>query len=365
MNVTTMKRTLLALSVSTALTGAAAIPAAAADTSTLKSVTAAQWQLMGPNASGGHLAFTPAKPSRVYVLPERGMRIDRSDDHGRTWQPQAKFGIPDGVGMRLAADPHDPDVVYVAGRTMGSGQGFLLRSDDGARTFHTEVDSPTEMSDVVVSPSGQYVFASGVAGVLVSSDHGLHWQTLPGSPSGATRLVLDDHDLFVGTRKGIYLIEDALGNAGPAQRLPTPHDLLVDQMSARGPVLVASTIFRGGAVFSTDHGHSWSQLSGPWGANAAIPYTGLTATGELQVQTVEGTARNLWVSRDLGRTWNLKAAATKALDAYTDTGNFRTTRKSRSSRPLQGSTRRRTRFASGASACLMPRSTRWPSRVPR
>lgn len=319
------KRTLLALSLSTALAGAVAIPATA-DTGTPNSAIATQWQAMGPNAGGGHLAFTPAMPSRVYVLPDRGMRIDRSDDHGLTWQPQAKFGIPGGLGMRLAADPHDPDVVYVAGRVLGSDQGFLLRSDDGARTFHTVVDSPTEMTDVVVSPSGQYVFAAGVAGVFVSADHGLHWQQVPGSPSGATRLVLDDHDLFVGTGKGIYLIEDALGDAGPARKLPTPIDLSVDHLSARGPVLVASNILRGG-VYSTDHGHSWIQLSGPWGANDAVPYSGVTATGELQAQTIapaaDGTGkRNLWVSRDLGRTWIPRPAATKALDVYTETGNF-------------------------------------------
>jgi hypothetical protein len=105
MRLNTMKLTLVALGLSTALAGAAAIPATA-DTSTPRPATAAQWQLMGPNASGGNLAFTPAMPSRIYVLPDRGMRIDRSDDHGLTWQPQARFAVPDGAGMRLAAYPN-------------------------------------------------------------------------------------------------------------------------------------------------------------------------------------------------------------------------------------------------------------------
>jgi hypothetical protein len=108
--------------------------------------------------------------------------------------------------MGLEAVPHDSDVAYAAGRTGGSDSGSLLGSDDGARRPHTGVGSPIEMSDVIVSPSGQYVFASGDAGVFTSSDHGLHWQKVPGSPSGATRLMLSDHDLFVRTGKGIYLI---------------------------------------------------------------------------------------------------------------------------------------------------------------
>ncbi|SCL13803.1 hypothetical protein GA0070624_0237 [Micromonospora rhizosphaerae] len=325
MHLTTMKRTLLALGLSTALTGVAAMPASA-ETGTSNTASAAQWQSMGPNASGGYLAFTPAMPSRVYVLPDRGGRVDRSDDHGLTWLPQAKFGIPDGRGTHLAADPHDPDVVYVAGIVAGTGQGFLLRSDDAARTFQTVLDSPTEMSDVVVSPSGQYVFAAGDAGVFVSSDQGMHWLALPGSPNAATRLALEGDDLFVGTREGIYLVEDALGTAGPARKLPVPGDLWVEKLSVRGPVLVASNQARG-AVFSTDRGRSWTQLSGPWGAGDSIYHTGLTATGELQVQTGEVSAdgtgkQNLWVSSDLGRTWTPKPKATSALDNYNDTGSF-------------------------------------------
>ncbi|MFC4019589.1 WD40/YVTN/BNR-like repeat-containing protein [Micromonospora sp. GCM10011542] len=325
MHLKTMKRTLLALGLTTALSGVAAVPASA-ETGTSNTVSAAQWQSIGPNASGGHLAFTPAMPSRVYVLPDRGWRVHRSDDHGLTWLPQAKFEIPDARGLRLAADPHDPDVVYVAGTVAGSWEGFLLRSDDAGRTFDPVLNSPTQISDVVVSPTGQYVFAAGDAGVFASSDQGLHWLELPGSPSGATRLALEGQDLFVGTRNGIYLVENALGNAGPAQRLSVPGDLSVEMLSVRGSVLVASNQATG-AVMSTDRGRSWAKLSGPWGADDSVLYTGLTATGELQVQTIANTAdgtgkRNLWVTSDLGRTWTPKPKATSSVDAYTDTGSF-------------------------------------------
>ncbi|GAA3436893.1 hypothetical protein BJ998_007177 [Kutzneria kofuensis] len=61
------------------LTLALAVPATEA--------RAPQWLSMGPNASGGFLAFTPAAPSRLYVLPDGARAVFRSDDHGITWAP--------------------------------------------------------------------------------------------------------------------------------------------------------------------------------------------------------------------------------------------------------------------------------------
>jgi hypothetical protein len=133
------------------------------------------------------------------------MRIDRSDDHDLMWQRRSGWEFPTVWEWDWRPFP-TTRTSPVRREDGGSDSGFLLRSDDGARRIHTGVDNPIEMSDVIVSPSGQYVFASGDAGLFVSSDHGLHWQKVPGSPSGATRLMLSDHDLFLRTGKGIYLI---------------------------------------------------------------------------------------------------------------------------------------------------------------
>jgi hypothetical protein len=320
MRLRTFKRAALAVSLSVALAGVAGVPATAESGTTESAV--GQWQLIGPNASGGRLAFTQAMPSRLYVLPDRGRSVYRSDDHGLTWSPQAGLGMAGVTGYRLAADPRDPNAVYVAAAGPYGGHGYVLRSNDGARTFQPVLDSPAALADVVVSPSGRDVFAAGTAGVYASSDRGEHWQLLPGSPSSANRLKLDGGDLFVGTSSGVYLIEDALGNPSPAQKLSGPGNLDVENLSVHDGTLVASG-FMGGAFLSTDKGRSWTKLTGPWDAHAWIAFTGLTVNGELQLQAIGGaTGKNFWVSRDLGRTWTAKPDATPSVDMYGDTGSF-------------------------------------------
>lgn len=311
---------MLVASLSTVLAAAVAAPAGAAGQS---DGTARQWQLVGPNASGGHLAFTPAKPSRLYVLPDRGDSVYRTDDHGLTWRPGATLDVPGGYGGRIAADPRNADVVYVT--ATGSGGGSLMRSDDGARTFHAVLTDPGDLADVVVAPTGRTVFTAGNTGVFASDDNGRHWRLLPGGPAGVSRIALSGHELVVSATSGIYVIDDALGAPGAARRTLTTHLPMIG-LSVDGDVLLASG-WTSPVELSTDSGRHWHPVTGPWGAGDAIPFTGVSATGDLEVQTIAGAAdgtgaRNLWVSGDLGRNWSARPAATPQVDVYTDLGGF-------------------------------------------
>ncbi|MFB7503355.1 MULTISPECIES: WD40/YVTN/BNR-like repeat-containing protein [Streptomyces] len=281
---------------------------------------------MGPNASGGQLAFTRARPSRLYVLPDLGERVYRTDDHGVTWSTQSGLGVPGAVGSRVAADPLDADTVYVAATVPGNGEGYVLRSEDAAHTFRPVLDDVAAFTDVVTSPSGGAVFASAATGVFTSSDRGRHWRRLPHVPTEVTRLALDGDDLFVGTSRGTFLVEDAVDHPKAARRLPVPGDPAVADLQVRGRVVLASDVYSG-AVISPDGGRNWTRLTGPWNPTDTTTYTGITATGELQVQTIGPSAdgsgeKNLWLSGDLGRTWRARPQATTKVDLYADTGSF-------------------------------------------
>jgi hypothetical protein len=328
MNSKPLVRALLATSFSTVLAATAVSTGATPSVAeTAKTSATAHWQSMGPDTSGGRLAFTPAAPSRLYVLTNAGNSVYRSDDHGVTWGAPGWLGPRNSSGRRVAADPRNADVVWVAATAPGTGLGSVLRSEDGAKTFQMVLSSPTDITDVLVSPTGSQLFAAGTAGVWESLDHGTHWTLLPGSPSHVQRLALNGDRLFVGTTTSLYVIADVLTHPQEAQRLSLPASVYVQHLSARGGVVVADQSRDGSAVISTDNGSSWRTLSGPWGTDWVV-FSALTADGRIQVETLQPASdattarRNLWVSSDRGRTWTPRPNAVTALDLYEDLGSF-------------------------------------------
>ncbi|WP_273942574.1 WD40/YVTN/BNR-like repeat-containing protein [Kutzneria chonburiensis] len=302
-----LRRAVLAMGLTVAL----AVPANAAPGPQSSS---AQWLSMGPNASGGYLAFTPAAPSRLYVLPDGARAVFRSDDHGITWAPPTPFA--DGVsGSHLAADPRDANVVYVAASVLGGGKGYVYRSTDGARSFHQVFDDSADIYDVAVL--GRKVYAAGASGVFESQDRGTHWTLVKGSPAGAKRLVVDGDALFVATDSAVYK---------GTVKLPVPGDIFVEHLAAHGPLVVASQERDGSAVISIDGGRSWRAMTGPWGTDW-VSYLGITPGGDIQAQTLEpspgpNARKNTWVSHDNGRHWTPQPKALPALDLYSDLGSF-------------------------------------------
>ena len=293
------------------LTVALAVPATAAP--------APSWQSVGPNAGGGYLAFTPAAPARLYVLPDGAHAVFRSDDHGVTWTPPAALGPQDVSGTHLAADPHDANLVYVAASALGGGAGHIFRSTDGARTFKPVLNDQADLIDVAIL--GREVFAAGASGVFESQDRGAHWTLLPGSPAGAKRLVPDGNTLFAATDNAVYKIGKSV------EKLPVPGDIFVEYLAAHGQLVVASQERDGSAVISTDGGRSWRAMTGPWGTDW-VSFLAITPTGDIQAQTLQAAAdgpsarKNTWVSHDNGRHWTAEPAALPALDLYSDLGSF-------------------------------------------
>ncbi|MGW4484786.1 hypothetical protein ACWEOE_13185 [Amycolatopsis sp. NPDC004368] len=283
------------------------------------------WQLVGPNSAGGHLAFTPDAPARLYVLPDSGHAVYRTDDHGGTWTTPGPLAAG---GTAIAADPRDGSVVYVTATDPATGTGEVLRSDDAARTFRAVTTSPGLLASVVVSPSGADVFAAGDDGVLTSTDHGRHWTKLAGTPAGVTDLALDGDELFLSTSSEIHVVDHALTHPQKARKLTVPGSPYFANLAAADGIVVGSGVI-GEGVLSTDGGRTFRTLAGPWGAGDAMAFTGITSAGEIEVQSVapprpDGSAgpRDVWVSRDRGRTWTDHPAATAGIDLYSEIGAF-------------------------------------------
>ncbi|SDZ10668.1 hypothetical protein SAMN05421504_109228 [Amycolatopsis xylanica] len=262
------------------------------------------WESVGPNTTGGYLAFTSAKPSRIYAQPPADHRLYRSDDRGHTWRQGGLY--PGGYlrGTKLAADQRDPDLIYVAGYVGGGGQGAVLRSTDAGATFQAVLTMDGDVNDVLIA-NGQ-VYASGTKGVYRSSD-GRKWKLIAGSPAEADSLRAAGSDLFVTAGHDLFVIRNGKSTKAPV--------VAGSQLTVHGDKVLTGGGSSSGVHLSADRGASWQEVKGPF--SGWILFAALTVTGDLQVESLHGH----WVSTDLGRTWRATQGLAK-LDVYEDLGSF-------------------------------------------
>ncbi len=156
------------------------------------------------------IAADPADAGKVWVaageytypwaLPPDG-EILRSDDQGRSWQvtslPIQLASNQDGrdMGERLAVDPDDDNVLYLASPANG-----LWRSTDGGAAWSQVTSFPVTstpddigLSFVTFDPAGGHrgaptrtIFVGNATGtdLYESTDAGATWHLVPGEPTG-------------------------------------------------------------------------------------------------------------------------------------------------------------------------------------
>ncbi|HKD78838.1 MAG TPA: hypothetical protein VKH81_04045 [Candidatus Angelobacter sp.] len=117
-----------------------------------------------PIASIGALSVAPSNPDIIYVgTGESDFRSDltygngvyKSTDGGRTWK---NIGLPGSRHIsRIAIDPHNPDLVYVAAMGSAYGPGAergVFRSTDGGATWQKVLfrDNDSGAIDITLDP---------------------------------------------------------------------------------------------------------------------------------------------------------------------------------------------------------------------
>lgn len=161
-----------------------------------------------PNPSIGALAIAPSNPSIVWVgtgeannrqSASWGDGVYKSTDGGKTWTHQ---GLEDTQAIgRIAIDPTNPDVVYVAavGHLWGpNAQRGLFKTTDGGKSWQKalSIDNDTGVTDVAIDPaSPNIVYAAAYerrrtpwgfdgggpgSGIYKTTDGGANWTKLTG-----------------------------------------------------------------------------------------------------------------------------------------------------------------------------------------
>jgi photosystem II stability/assembly factor-like uncharacterized protein len=161
----------------------------------------------------GDIAVSPSNPDIIWVgtgedLMARssyaGTGVFKSTDAGKTWQ---NMGLHDSHHIgRIAVDPHNPDVVYVAAighqYTFNEQRG-LFKTADGGKTWKKVLYTGEKIGvvEVVLDPSDSTIVYAATwerdrkawnivksgpgSGIYKSSDAGLTWKKLtPGFPDG-------------------------------------------------------------------------------------------------------------------------------------------------------------------------------------
>jgi photosystem II stability/assembly factor-like uncharacterized protein len=303
----------------TVLTGTVT-PAGAADTPTSLATRGDEWRQVGPNGSGGELAFTPARPKRAYVLTPLGNVVFRSDDRGTTWQQSDKLPVDATNAGGVAASPLRPDVVFVGGREQDHGHGYVLRSTDAGKTFTQVLDTPGQVNGVAFDQTGARLYATANDGVHTTTDHGNTWRLLPGSPANARNPKFAGSDLYFTSGANVWVLRKG---ARTPVKLPHPGSTgaYVDQLTVTGGTLVAKEDLQVAHV-STDRGAHWRALRGPWGTDVVVLAAIVDGSGRLHIQVNQSTRENQqWGSLDNGRTWHAEAGLDR-IDLYESTGTF-------------------------------------------
>lgn len=182
------------------------------------------------------IAADPVDPAKVWVatgeytqpwaLPPDG-EVLRSDDQGRTWQtavlPIQLGSNQDGrnMGERLAVDPDDDSVLYLASPANG-----LWRSTDGGASWSQVTTFPVTstpddigLSFVTFDTQGSHrgrptktIFVGSATdsgtSLYESADAGATWQAVPGEPTG----MMPQHGVMAG-RHTFYV--DYANQPGP------------------------------------------------------------------------------------------------------------------------------------------------------
>lgn len=269
------------------------------------------WTPVGP--PGGNvraLAADPGNPQRIYLGTADGV-LYRSDDGARHWR-RMDPGFPRrGCSLdNIAVDPHG--VVYAAFWEVGGSGGGVARSADGGLTFTIAPALQSEsVRAIAVAPSDPRVVAAGtLGGVFLSHDAGTHWAriTRAGDPNlrNVESLAFDPADarvLYAGTWHLSWKTADGGATWGPAhQGIVDDSDIMTLTVDRRHPELVYATACTG-VYRSTDAGGSWTKLEGiPASSRRTRAFARSASDPDL---LLAGTTEGLWLSDDRGATWRL------------------------------------------------------------
>jgi photosystem II stability/assembly factor-like uncharacterized protein len=287
----------------------------------------------------GYAALAPSNPDVVWVgsgdaasgrIPLRGFGVWKSGDAGRTWAHMGLTGTRH-IG-RIAIDPRNPDIVYVAavGYHFSSGPDRgLYKTTDGGKTWNKVLFKGDHVGvvDVVIDPkNSNTVFAvtydkqripwnfdegGPETGIYRSRDAGKTWQRLSGGlPAG--KLARCGIAIFPKNPAIMYAVIDNQ-NPREAPASAAPATAGAGQATPARPQPIGGEVYR-----SEDAGTTWKRMNAPGESIGGGKWYGWIYIDPNDDKTVYVPNVNMYRSVDAGRTWGKKGPENIATSFHVD-----------------------------------------------
>lgn len=231
----------------------------------------------------GNLAFDPqdATGNILYITVRKGAgsasTILKSTDRGNSWSDLALpiWLDPNSVnekfyGERLAVDPLNSSIVYVTTRAPLSGSettNGTYRSTN-AGTNWTKVDTlhgrfiVFDTTAGTISGACKNVYIGNVNGVYKSTDGGVTFSLMPGSPAGLSKGVLRGGGILYATKSsGIYKWDGVSWTTITTPFASSANSGIDVNPNNSSQVIAATSNFNPDIFLSTNAGGTWTKLS--------------------------------------------------------------------------------------------------------
>ncbi|MBI3894911.1 MAG: transcriptional regulator [Acidobacteria bacterium] len=283
----------------------------------------ADWAPIGP--FGGDvrsLAADPRDPDRMFLGTRTG-QIYLSTDGGKQWNRLTGLQAPaDWVVDDLLVDPTDSRILYAGMWSVLDNMGGIFKSTDGGSSWQLlEGLSGQFVRALALSPSNPKILVAGTReGVFRSEDAGLHWRRIspPGHPEirNLESVALDPlhpEIIYVGTWHLPWKTADG-GAAWVSIKKGMIDDsdvfsVIVDPSNRRTLYATACT----GIYRSDSAGTEWRKIQGiP--TSARRTHTLVLDPSDPRV-LYAGTTEGLWRTKDGGQSWQLLTSSAWIINA--------------------------------------------------
>ena len=265
------------------------------------------------------MAADPTDPNKVYLVAgtyRSTAAILRSTDGGRTWPRTDVPGIlvdgngwGRGLGERMAIDPNSPNILFYGAHDFDSSSGFGLWKSTNSAVSWNRVTSFTNYGDLW---NGSYSSAGGVGIPFVIFDKS------SGTAGSPTPVIYSASDSSASTATKLYRSSDGGVTWSPLANQPTVTNFpLCATLSADGSVMYVTYGSQAGPLSSADTGGVVYKISNPSSANptwtVVTPSNGSglftaiaidpTSNSTIYTSTQNNWPSNIWRSTNAGSTW--------------------------------------------------------------